>query len=140
MSQPPGTKLDDGKPRVGLVVTDFAAALLAVAKVATFGAQKYSDHGWRQVPNAEQRYNDAMYRHLLAYARGEEHDLESGQPHLAHAAWCLLAVLEKYEESKGDTAVPTEGKEVRVSGVPYPVTIARTPVVQDDELGYTLLT
>lgn len=136
MSQPPGVKLDDGKPRVGLVITDFPLALLAVARVATFGAKKYSDHGWRQVPNAEKRYNDAMYRHLLAAARGEEFDPESGEPHLAHAAWSLLALLEMYEQSCEEPV----SNEVRVSGVPYPVTLPRTPVVQDDEPSYTLLT
>ena len=89
-----GTKHDQGKPMVGLMLTDFSRALEAVASVTTFGAGKYSPSGWLGVPEAERRYTDALCRHLLADLRGEATDAESGQPHLAHAAWNVLAVLE----------------------------------------------
>lgn len=90
----PGAKQDDGKPRMGLVAFGFARALLEVGKVGTFGAGKYSDNGWMEVPNGRQRYTDAMLRHLLAEATGDEHDHESGLHHAAHAAWNALARLE----------------------------------------------
>ena len=35
-----------------------------------------------------------MLRHQQAHLRGEALDPESGLPHMAHAAWCALAVLE----------------------------------------------
>lgn len=35
--------------------------------------------------NGEQRYLDALYRHLQAYRSGESHDPESGLHHLSHA-------------------------------------------------------
>lgn len=89
-----GVKHDQGKPMVGLMLTDFSRALEAVASVTTFGAGKYSPSGWLAVPEAERRYTDALCRHLLADLRGEATDAESGQPHLAHAAWNALAVLE----------------------------------------------
>ena len=89
-----GVKHDQGKPMVGLMLTDFSRALEAVASVTTFGAGKYSPSGWLAVPEAERRYTDALCRHLLADLRGEATDAESGQPHLAHAAWNVLAVLE----------------------------------------------
>lgn len=96
----PGAKLDHGKVRLGLVLRGFAKAILWVAKVGTFGANKYTPNGWLEVENGIERYTDAMYRHLNAYERGEEIDPESGLPHLAHAAWNALAVLELTEKGK----------------------------------------
>jgi hypothetical protein len=90
----PGAKLDAGKPRVGLVLGEFSRALEAVSAVGTFGANKYTPRGWVEVPNGEERYADALWRHLLADCRGEELDEQSGLAHLAHAAWNALAVLE----------------------------------------------
>lgn len=90
----PGAKLDAGKPRPELIMRGFARALSAVAEVATFGANKYTDDGWQEVPEAERRYTDALYRHLLKHHRGEEDDPDSGLSHLAHAAWNALAILE----------------------------------------------
>lgn len=90
----PGAKLDEGKPRVSLVLGGFAHALIEVAKVGTFGANKYSDNGWMKVPNGQQRYSDAMFRHLLYEAMGEKVDPESHIFHAAHAAWNALARLE----------------------------------------------
>lgn len=90
----PGAKLDNGKPRHGLVLGAFSNALTEVAKVGTFGANKYSDNGWLSVPNGLARYTDAMLRHHFAEAGGEELDEDSGLRHAAHRAWNALAVLE----------------------------------------------
>ena len=90
----PGAKLDDGKARAGLAIGGFARALLAVSEVATFGARKYTPHGWVAVPDGVERYTDAMYRHLLAEAAGDALDDDSGLSHAAHAAWCALARLD----------------------------------------------
>lgn len=62
-----------------------------VAKVRMYGTEKYSDPGnWKNVE--PQRYKDALYRHLNAYLKGEEHDPESGLSHLAHMA-CNISFL-----------------------------------------------
>ncbi len=90
----PGVKLDHGKSRAGMVLGGFARALTAVSDVGTFGAKKYTPHGWRSVPHGVERYTDAMMRHQLAEAAGEQFDAESGLPHAAHAAWNALARLE----------------------------------------------
>ena len=90
----PGAKLDDGKNRLGLVLGAFSRALEGVGWVGTHGAAKYSPNGWLAVPNAQDRYTDALYRHLLKAQSGEKNDLDSGLPHMAHAAWCVLAILE----------------------------------------------
>ena len=87
----PGAKLDAGKPRPWLVLGGFRCAIKEVVAVGTMGAEKYSDNGWLEVPNAQQRYLDAAFRHLLAL---DVRDAESDLPHLAHAAWNILAVLE----------------------------------------------
>jgi len=89
-----GVKHDQGKNELGLVLKDFARAFEQVGLVATFGAQKYARSNWLQVDEAERRYMDAMLRHLVEDLKGIELDEESGTFHLAHAAWCLMAVLE----------------------------------------------
>lgn len=89
-----GRKDDAGKPRPTLVQRDMANALQQVLQVAEYGARKYAPGNWLQVPDAVQRYTDAMLRHQQAHLRGEVRDPESGLPHMAHAAWCALAVLE----------------------------------------------
>ena len=90
----PGAKLDNGKNRLGLVLGDFSRALQAVGEIGTFGAKKYTPGGWIEVPDGIERYTDALYRHLLAEAAGEEFDSDSKLAHMAHAAWNCLAVLE----------------------------------------------
>lgn len=94
----PGAKLDAGKVRPALVIQGFRKALLAVSEVGTFGAAKYTDNGWKSVPDGRKRYEDALYRHLLA----EGVDEQSRLPHLAHAAWNLLAMLELEQQHLDD--------------------------------------
>jgi hypothetical protein len=85
----PGLKFDTGKIRVDLLPV---RALLSVAEVMTFGAQKYGANNWQNVtPRA--RYYGAALRHLWARALGERLDPESGLPHLAHAGCCVLFML-----------------------------------------------
>ena len=100
----PGAKLDAGKLRAGLVLNGFSVALQEVCKIGTYGANKYTDNGWRSVPDGQKRYHDAMYRHLLEHAKNEI-DEESGFTHLAHAAWNILALLELKTAEKNSTAV-----------------------------------
>ena len=89
-----GMKFDAGKPMAGLMVSDFANALLAVSEVTTFGAKKYAPRSWMTVANARDRYCDALHRHLLMAAAGEKQDQESKLLHAAHVAWNALALLE----------------------------------------------
>ena len=90
-----GAKLDHGKPRMSLVLNAFALALIEVSKVGTFGANKYSDNGWKEVKDGESRYADAMLRHHFYEATGEEYDSDTDLLHAAHRAWNALAVLQK---------------------------------------------
>ena len=100
-----GLKYDDGKIKPRLIMEGFPRALTAVIEVATFGANKYTEHGWVTVPEGINRYTDAMGRHLLAEAKGEVLDAESKLKHAAHSAWNALARLElilRKEEENGN--------------------------------------
>jgi len=88
----PGAKLDAGKPQAALL-NQFSLALLEVAKVATFGAKKYSVGGWQHVDNGIARYSDALMRHWLEESF-ELNDSNSNLKHAAHLAWNALARLE----------------------------------------------
>jgi len=91
-----GTKYDQGKPILGAVPPH---AELAVGRVLTFGSNKYARGNWDKVEDHENRYMDAALRHLNAHRRGELTDSESGESHLAHAACCILFMLDKQERS-----------------------------------------
>lgn len=90
----PGAKLDAGKNRLGLVLGSFSRALKEVGKVGTFGANKYTPHGWEKVIDGIERYTDADFRHLFDEMSGEEIDKESQMLHAAQHAWNALARLE----------------------------------------------
>ena len=90
----PGAKLDAGKVRPALVLGGFARALLAVSRIGTFGAGKYTENGWVEVSMGEARYDDAKVRHWLFEHAGVECDPESEELHAAHEAWNALARLD----------------------------------------------
>jgi len=83
------TKHDQDKPRMDLLPPE---ALIAVAEVLTYGANKYAAHNWRNGLN-HSRMVAALLRHLMAYQTGEDADPESGLPHLAHMACNALMLL-----------------------------------------------
>jgi hypothetical protein len=82
-----GFKADAGKPRWTLLPW---GPLEEIVKVLTAGALKYAANNWMKVPDAQERYADALLRHVTARLNGERLDPESGHPHLAHAGCCLL--------------------------------------------------
>lgn len=86
-----GVKYDDEKPRMHLLPPK---ATIEVAKVLTFGAQKYDEQNWRKLENLQNRYTSGALRHIFAHMDGEKLDPESGISHLAHALCCLLFKLE----------------------------------------------
>ena len=85
-----GKKYDSGKRRWGLMPW---GALGHVVDVLQFGAEKYGPHNWIHVENARERYTDALLRHVTARQMGHVLDPESGRPHLAHAACCILFLI-----------------------------------------------
>ena len=96
-------KADNGKPNWYLLMSGkgCAAALAGVVRVLSFavrpvaeGGKGYTEHSWRQVPNACERYEAAMYRHLNKIALGELVDDESGESHWDHVATNALFLSE----------------------------------------------
>lgn len=93
-----GLKFDAGKTRYDLVPAD---GLDLIAQVLTFGAKKYGDRNWEN-GMAFGRLFGASMRHCWAWFRGEQNDPESGLPHLAHAATCLLMLLSFTQRASTD--------------------------------------
>lgn len=85
-----GVKYDGGKPQPRLIP---ARPLMLIADVLTYGAKKYAPDNWIRVPQARERYTDALLRHVYAWLGGERVDEESGLHHLAHAGCCILFLL-----------------------------------------------
>lgn len=79
-----GTKYDDEKIQYTLIPP---YALQEVARNLTVGLRKYKERdNWKKVEGAEQRYMDALYRHIEAVRRGEIYDNESGAENMPHMA------------------------------------------------------
>jgi hypothetical protein len=84
-----GVKHDAGKAPLDLLPFD---AMESVAAVLEHGAAKYQARNWERGMRWG-RLSGAALRHLFAWGRGERLDPESGLPHLAHAACCVLFLL-----------------------------------------------
>ena len=76
-----GTKHDNGKPRIADMIIDYKTQLLELCKVFEHGTDTYGLGNWKQVENGEERFTNAMIRHLLK--EDEVYDEETG---LLHAA------------------------------------------------------
>ena len=83
-------KHDQDKLPLHLLSTE---AMNQTAAVLAFGAQKYAEHNWRN-GFAWSRPLSAAMRHITAFNDGEDRDPESGLSHLAHAACCIMFLLE----------------------------------------------
>lgn len=89
---PSRPKDDQDKPIAGALL-DFSRALTEISKLATFGAKKYKRSSWIEVNNGQERYTDAMLRHLLKEVI-ESKDPETEIEHDVAVAWNALARLE----------------------------------------------
>ena len=90
-----GKKNDAGKAPLALLP---ASALVEIAYVLDFGMRKYAAWNWK-AGFAWSRLASACLRHVFAWLAGENRDPESGLSHLAHAACCLLFLLD-FEKNK----------------------------------------
>lgn len=83
-------KDDSNKTRFSLLPW---MALTAVADLMTKNAESHGAEGWRTRENGQQRYREALQRHIAATWRGEEEDPD-GFHHLAAVAANALIALE----------------------------------------------
>lgn len=99
-------KHDGDKPPMNLLSRE---ALEQTAMVMAFGKEKYAAHNWRK-GFAWSRPLSAAIRHIMAFNDGEDKDPESGLSHLAHAACCIMFLLEfeKTHKHLDDRFKPTE--------------------------------
>lgn len=100
-----GMKYDDDKLRFDLIPP---IALRSLAEVYTFGARKYTDNSWQNLPNFEERYLAALHRHLNAHQLGELRDEDSGLYHLDHLLWNVVALrwkLQQDEQKEGRVTI-----------------------------------
>lgn len=82
-------KYDNGKPPIHLIPTE---AIVSIAQVLGFGAQKYGENNWREDANITKwgRTYSSLQRHLTSFWGGEDTDPESGLSHLDHALTQLM--------------------------------------------------
>ncbi len=101
-----GIKYDSKKPKMNLLPPK---AIVEVAKVLTFGAQKYGPENWKELEDLQNRYLAGALRHIFAHMDGEQLDPETGLSHMAHALCCLLFKLEiELENAKIEEERPRE--------------------------------
>ena len=76
------------------------AALRQVAELYGRGAEKYSDHNWRNGYDWSLSFA-AMQRHSWQFWNGEEYDEETGCAHLTSVIFHALSLLTFMEEQRG---------------------------------------
>ena len=81
-----GRKDDGGKLPWSLLMRGLSLSLEQVVLVLQFGAKKYAEDSWQEVPGGYERYKDALYRHLsVIEQRGPlARDPETGLLEWAH--------------------------------------------------------
>lgn len=89
-TSPVGIKYDQDKPDFSLLSS---VSMNELAKVLTFGKEKYAAHNWRKGITLT-RLNAAAMRHIFAHNNGEDLDSETGLSHLAHAMCCMMFAIE----------------------------------------------
>lgn len=92
-----GIRKNEGKLRVDLVPTQ---AIEGIAEVLTFGLDKYPERNWSKGMPWSKVYS-SMFRHMLAFWKGEDLDKESQLSHIKHIlsnAAFLAEYIETYPE------------------------------------------
>lgn len=84
------SKNGETKPMMSLIPQ---LAIVEVAKVFTYGANKYEEYNFSKGSKTT-TYTDAALRHINKYLRNQDIDDESNLYHLAHAASCILMLLD----------------------------------------------
>ena len=97
MNKETAARFDEGKIRYELIPS---YALEQLAKVYTYGAQKYDDDNWRKGLNWLKTIG-SLLRHVYAWKKGETLDPESNCHHLAMASWNCFSLMSYEKHSVG---------------------------------------
>lgn len=89
-----GARFNAGKPDFSLIPL---VTLEDEVRVWEYGKKKYAAWNWTKGMKWSVPYS-CLLRHMAAWQRGEECDIESGLPHLAHAM-CNLRMLTLYAKN-----------------------------------------
>lgn len=84
-----GLRYNEGKCRVELIPPEWPWAL---GMVLTRGAIKYADRNWERGMSWGYMVGSTL-RHIFKFMCGERYDKESGNHHMAHAAWNCLGMM-----------------------------------------------
>lgn len=96
-----GSVRDTSEGKVPLQhISDVEEGLGQMCAVLEFGATKYSRNNWRK-GQPYMRVVASLLRHVMAFARGEDIDPESGQPHMGHVM-CNAAFLAHFVANHDD--------------------------------------
>lgn len=87
----PKTRFGMAKPPLGLIP---GSARVVLSQAFADGVAKYGPANWRVDPVSASTYINAAERHLTSWYDGEEAAQDSGVHHLAHAAACLLILID----------------------------------------------
>lgn len=92
-------KYDGDKPQMWLVPLE---SIKAVAVLMTKALEKYPDKdNWKKLENGEERYLNALLRHLTEIQEGNDLDEETGLPHAYAVGTNALFYLYHYMKRVG---------------------------------------
>ena len=80
-----------GAKKVSMSVVP-ASVLMELSLAMREGALKYGAFNWRAKPIKAMEYYNALWRHMAAWAEGEDVDEESGLPHIVKALATLVVL------------------------------------------------
>ncbi len=87
----PKTRFGMAKPSMDAIPP---AALIELGAAMADGARKYGKFNWREHEVTASVYENAIFRHLLAYRDGEDAAPDSGVSHLGHVMACCAILLD----------------------------------------------
>jgi hypothetical protein len=92
------------KTRIGLTKPSMrgipSAAMIHLGGAMADGIVKYGQFNWREHAVSASVYEDAIWRHLMAWRDGEDTAQDSGRHHLAHVMACCAILLDAMENGK----------------------------------------
>jgi hypothetical protein len=93
-------------------------SLEKIAKVFTFGANKYEDWNYLKGDGLKlSRVYGSCLRHLNSWYKGEELDPETGENHLVHAGCCIMMLIELVNAKNNDDRPKHYVKDNRISNL-----------------------